>query len=75
MNYCKDCKHVVKGLMFFDSSLWKCKTGMISSTLSPVDGKPTPAERALIFCDSKRRYDFDPCGPEGRLWEPKGGGK
>ena len=75
MNCCKDCKHVVKGFMFFDSSLWKCKTAMLSVRVSLVDGKQKASPNVFQFCDSKRRYDSDPCGPEGRLWEPKGGGK
>ena len=75
MKLCKDCKHLVKGIMFFDASLWKCKTGIISNAISPVDGKSISTGRDLLYCDSKRRYDFDPCGPNGNLWEPKGGTK
>lgn len=75
MNYCRDCKHVMKGFLGFDSDMWKCKTAMLSAEVSPVDGKPKTSPRVFQFCSIKRRYDTDPCGVEGRLWEPKGGGK
>lgn len=76
MKLCKDCKHLVRGLLWFDPEGWKCKTGLVTRKPSPLTGVPEDfTEAQLVYCAFKRKISWDPCGPKGDLWEPKGGRK
>ena len=76
MNCCKDCKHLTKGLFWFDPEGWKCKTALLSCKPSRLTGEVCESGAThAVYCTIKRKSPIDPCGPEGRLWEPKGGGK
>jgi hypothetical protein len=70
---CKDCAHLKVDKHLPKSQYWECKTSY-TQVRSPVDGEyySTPPGLGMVatFCSVKRNDPTDPCGPEGKLWQP-----
>lgn len=64
MKFCKDCKHSVKGAMY-----WWCSRNA-RETISPVDG--SPVQVGTMDCAAERMGTYDSaCGPEAQYFEPR----
>jgi len=68
MKLCKDCKHVDTGENR-PSDSWKCTLAM---EFSPVDGVFRYPDGKVAYCEIIRHSQVQPCGIDGKLWEPSG---
>lgn len=75
MKLCTDCKWSTDlgGTVGHPSHIWCCSREEVGSYIDPVDG-----QRVYVKCHEARKkliahgeQQFRPCGPEGKLWEPK----
>jgi hypothetical protein len=66
MRLCKDCKYCINPTFFNNMLYHRCKHPLMTKTC-PVTGKPK-----YSFADLERiETPTNPCGENGRLWEPK----
>jgi hypothetical protein len=68
MNFCKDCKHASKTLVFF-GEFRKCRAPQNKGEPEAVNGG---AKWRAEYCSTHRQFDTpDLCNPEARWFEPK----
>lgn len=70
---CKDCKWAHRAFLDKLSGSWfftRCHhpDAQLKSSSDMVCGDPLCK---MPFCDLERSFTNRPCGPEGKLWEPK----
>ncbi len=65
MRLCEDCKHYTNGVLLGVTYL----EPLCGAVTSLIDGSKEYAERARV--GQVRDIMSEPCGKEGRFWEPK----